>query len=81
MKNLVTFNLNCYAIVKLSESGVACLLKHRAVHGNIHGKFDPVNLVLTAQVWELMEIFGPVIYHGAQMSPFVDNYMTVNTDV
>ena len=80
MTNLVTFNLNRMAIVALSELGVKVLLHWRSIHGAIHGKFDPVTMTLNIQVWELMEIFGPAIYHGAEMSPFIENEMTVDLE-
>ena len=77
---LITFNLNRMATVKLSELGVNCLSNYRHIHGHTHGKFNSVTMVLNIQVWELMEIFGPAIYHGAEMSPFINNEMTIDLD-
>ena len=78
--SLVAFNLNRMATVHLTHLGLRALLDHRQRHGPTHGEFKEKDNTFEAQVWELMEIFGPVIYHGAEMSPFVENEMTVDLE-
>lgn len=76
----ITFNLNRKATVKLSKKGYEHLKSFQRKHGGTYGKLQSDNETFIAQVWELMEIFGHMIYHGAEMSPFVGNEMTVDLD-
>lgn len=75
-------NINEYVYVRLTKAGLKTYTKHYTDLGIAPPKLTQFGWNLTSQysrfqLWELMNIFGPAVYHGSE-SQFMDNIIRFN---
>jgi hypothetical protein len=66
----VNFNINARVRVTLTQSGVETL---RRTHS---GSYE-VAKVWEAELWRVMQVFGPSLYTGMAEMPFVRNELDI----
>jgi hypothetical protein len=71
------FNINDEATVYLTPHGARVLTENYRDTGRTPGS-EMQGLCLTMPFWEIMNIFGPCLYHGnPDGSPFFDNEIEI----
>ena len=65
-------NINTTCKVKLTEYGIAIMLKKKPYKFTISG-WNGNTKEFTTELWDLMEIFGECIWMGNKEIPFVSN--------
>ncbi len=76
----IEFNINDEATVTLNEFG---LKVYNDRIQRILDAFPNASIKLATDprqrmpLWELMKVFGPVLYHGMPQTPFVGNVVTI----
>lgn len=81
------FNVNDYAIVRLTEAGLSRLLTHytELFAGTVFATEAPNHALshlqkdgtYKFQLWEVMQIFGCDMFNGSQRMPFVSNRIVI----
>ncbi len=82
---LLIFNINDKAIVRLTEAGVNVLKEHLLIFtppSHISKTFldYQTNFDYEFHIWELMNIFGPKCFVGSKQI-FIDNEIKIKRDV
>ena len=75
-------NINAYCFVTLTEFGNKVLDREREVCvANCVPYQEPLRTDLGTrfQFWELMQVFGPTMFHGNPCMPFVNNEIKFET--
>jgi hypothetical protein len=67
-------NINDYARVRLTSHGEEILKKECDVAHEYH--YNPHTKILEIELWSIMEIFGPHIWHGSDQC-FEHNEITI----
>lgn len=70
-----TYNVNNRVTVELTDVGLKRWTEYWEPYG---GPIGLTGRVLETQVWQLMNVFGDMMYNGSMELPFVNNKITIH---
>lgn len=74
-EKIMKLNINCSVKARLTEEGMEVVRNEIARYGKHYHKVTDGNLFET-QLWILMQVFGPFIFHGCK-NHIVDNVIEI----